>query len=144
MAQFTAPFLGMVPERKMTNNELIRAIRQNIAEEQGATFLYNAIADATDNEAAKAVLNDVANDERVHAAQFGRLLQMFTGDEGEFILKGNNETDRLTAGVRNSFNTSPKFNPLDPLGLLEPARRDIERLLAPVQRMMIGSNAGGK
>ena len=76
----------------------------------------------------KPVLNDIANDERVHAAQFGRLLQMFTGDQGQFIMQGNAETDRLTEGLRNGFTTSPNFNPLDPLGLLEPVKRDLQRL----------------
>ena len=49
MPEFVNPFSGKVPERKLTLEELIRAIRLNIAAEQEAVHLYMAHADATDH-----------------------------------------------------------------------------------------------
>jgi len=51
MPEFLNPFSGVVP-RKMTKQELIRAIRLNLSAEQEAIHLYLAHADATDDELA--------------------------------------------------------------------------------------------
>ena len=56
MPEFVNPFSGMVPARKMTDAELIRALRLNLAAEEEAVHVYQAHADATDNELAKKVL----------------------------------------------------------------------------------------
>ena len=58
----------------MTLSELIRAMRINLSAEEDATSLYMAHADATDNELAKKVLIDIANEERVHVGEFQRLI----------------------------------------------------------------------
>ncbi len=134
MAQFIQPFPGMVPDRKMTNGELIRAIRMNVAAELEAIHLYTAHADATDNAVAKKILLDIADEEKVHAGEFQRLIQMFTGNEGKFTLQGANEVDEKTEGVRGPLNTSPDFNPLDPLGILQPVVKDMKRILSAVRR----------
>lgn len=73
MPEFMNPFIGKTPDRKLTNEELIRAIRLNIAAEQKAIHLYMAHADATDHPLAKRVLIDVANEEREHVGEFMRL-----------------------------------------------------------------------
>jgi len=44
MPEFVNPFSGMAPDRKMTNAELIRALRLNIAAEEEAIHLYEAHA----------------------------------------------------------------------------------------------------
>jgi uncharacterized protein len=56
-----------------------------------------AHADATDNPVAKAVLIDIANEERVHAGEFARLLALLTGDEDDFLKKGSAEVDAVVA-----------------------------------------------
>ena len=76
MPEFVKPFAGMVPDRKMTHSELIRAIRLNLAAEEEATHLYESHADATDNELARKVLHDIADEERVHAGEFQRLVDL--------------------------------------------------------------------
>ena len=53
MPDFPNPFSGNVPEGKMNFNELIRAIRLDIAGELEAIHLYTAHAEATDNELVK-------------------------------------------------------------------------------------------
>jgi len=94
MPDFANPFSGNV-ERKMTFNELIRAIRLNLAAEQEATNQYLAHADATDNELAKAVLVDIANEERVHAGEFQRLLNILLDDEEHLLEDGADEVDEI-------------------------------------------------
>jgi len=97
MPEFINPFSGTVPDRKLTLGELIRAIRLNIAAEQEAVHLYMAHADATDHPLAKEVLTDIANEERVHAGEFQRLLEILTGDEGELMAEGREEVDEMVA-----------------------------------------------
>ncbi len=97
MPDFPNPFSGMVPDRKLTKGELIRAIRLNLAAEEEAVQLYMAHADATDNPLAKEVLIDIANEERVHAGEFARLLHILTGDEEQYMQEGAEEVDELAA-----------------------------------------------
>lgn len=101
MPGFTDPFGGNVPERKLTKEELIRAIRLNIAAEHEAIFLYMAHAEATDHPLAKEVLIDVANEEREHLGEFEYLLQVLTGDEESFKETGRKEVEEI-AGELNS------------------------------------------
>ncbi|MBN1979540.1 MAG: Rubrerythrin [Anaerolineae bacterium] len=97
MPEFVNPFSGVVPDRKLTREELVRAIRLNIAAEHEAIHLYMAHADATDHPLAKRVLTDVANEEREHAGEFMRLLEILTGDEDEWLAHGREEVDELAA-----------------------------------------------
>ncbi len=97
MPEFVNPFSGKVPERKLTLEELIRAIRLNIAAEHEAVHLYMAHADATDHPLAKKVLMDIANEERVHIGEFERLLEILTGDEAKWRAEGREEVDGMAA-----------------------------------------------
>ena len=97
MPEFVNPFSGKVPDRKLTLEELIRAIRLNIAAEHEAVHLYMAHADATDHPLAKEVLIDIANEERVHAGEFQRLLEILTGDEDKWMAEGREEVDEMVA-----------------------------------------------
>jgi rubrerythrin len=99
MPEFVNPFSGKIPERKLTQEELVRAIRLDLAAEHEAVHAYLAHADATDNPVAKAVLADIANEERVHAGEFARLLAILTGDEDEFLKKGAAEVDAVAMQI---------------------------------------------
>lgn len=100
MPEFTNPFIGKVPDRKLTSEELIRAIRLNLAAEHEAVHIYMAHADATDNPLAKKVLIDIANEERVHAGEFARLIAILTGDEDSFLAEGAQEVDQMAAELQ--------------------------------------------
>ena len=102
MPEFTNPFSGTIPARKLTDEELIRALRLNIAAEHEAIHLYMAHAEATDHPLVKKVLIDIANEERVHIGEFERLLQILTGDEDEWIAEGRAEVDELSAELADS------------------------------------------
>ena len=98
MPDFFNPFSGTVPDRKLTHEELLRALRLDIAGELEAIHGYMAHADATDNALAKAVLTDIANEERVHAGELIRLLGILTdGEEDGFLRQGTLEVDTLAA-----------------------------------------------
>lgn len=97
MPEFVNPFSGAVPDRKLTKQELIRAIRLNIAAEHEAIHLYMAHADATDHPLAKEVLVDIANEEREHVGEFNRLLEILTGDEAQWLAEGREEVDEMAA-----------------------------------------------
>ena len=99
MPEFVNPFSGKVPDRKLTEEELVRAIRLNLAAEEEAVHLYMAHADATDHPLAKKVLIDIANEERTHAGEFSRLLQILTGDEDKWLADGATEVDEMAAGT---------------------------------------------
>jgi rubrerythrin len=98
MPEFVNPFTGVVPPRKMTDSELLRALRLNLAAEQEAIHEYMAHADATDNALAKKVLIDIADEERVHAGEFQRLINILAKDEEALLAKGAQEVDELAAG----------------------------------------------
>jgi len=93
--EFVNPFTGMTPDRKMTDSELLRALRLNLAAEEEAVHLYESHADATDNKLAKAVLHDIANEERVHAGEFQRLICILAPDEDKLLAEGAEEVDEL-------------------------------------------------
>jgi rubrerythrin len=95
--EFLNPFSGKVPDRKLTLEELVRAIRLNLAAEHEAVHLYMSHADATDHPLAKEVLIDIANEERVHAGEFSRLIQILTGDEDKWLEEGAGEVDEMAA-----------------------------------------------
>ncbi len=99
MPEFIDPFSGVVPDRKLTTEELIRAIRLNVAAEHEAIHLYMAHADATDHPLAKQVLIDVANEEREHVGAFMRLLEILTGDEDEWVAEGREEVEEMAANL---------------------------------------------
>ena len=99
MAQFIDPFVSVTPDRRLTKRELARCLRQSLASEHEAVHLYEALADAADDPVAKAVLQDIANEERVHAGEFQRLLCRMLDDEDGYLTEGATEVDELAAAV---------------------------------------------
>jgi len=97
VAAFLNPFPGVVPDRKLTATELTRGIRLALAAEEEAVHLYEALADATENESARLVFKDIADEERVHAGEFQRLLNILLTDEESLLNEGADEVDQLLA-----------------------------------------------
>ena len=108
MPEFLNPFSGKVPDRNLTIDELIRAIRLDLAAEHEAVHLYLAHAQATDHPLAKKVLIDIANEERVHAGEFNRLISILTGDEDELLAQGAKEVDEMAANMIPPAETVPE------------------------------------
>ena len=95
MPDFGNPFEGLKKDRKLTHEELVRAIRFLIAAEYEAIQLYMQLAESTDNELAIAVLKDIADEERVHAGEFLKLLMTIEPKEEEFYQKGYKEVEEI-------------------------------------------------
>ncbi len=93
MPEFGNPFSGLKNDRTLTHEELIRAIRFMIAGEYEAIQLYMQLAESTDNKLAQEVLKDIADEERVHAGEFLRLLKEFAPDEEKFYREGAKEVE---------------------------------------------------
>jgi rubrerythrin len=93
MPDFGNPFSGLAKDRKLTEEELIRAIRFMIAAEYEAIQLYMQLAESTDNKLAIEVLKDIANEERVHAGEFLRLLKELAPDEEKYYSEGTEEVE---------------------------------------------------
>ncbi|AEF17775.1 MULTISPECIES: ferritin family protein [Thermoanaerobacterium] len=95
MPDFGIPFAGLANKNKITHEELIRAIRFMVAAEYEAIQLYMQLAESTDNKLAKDVLVDIANEERVHAGEFLRLLKELSPDEEKLYEEGAKEVEEM-------------------------------------------------
>jgi len=93
MPEFGNPFSGLAKDKKLTKPELIRSIRFMVAAEYEAIQLYMQLAESTDNKLAREVLKDIADEERVHAGEFLRLLKELSPDEQKFYDKGAKEVE---------------------------------------------------
>jgi rubrerythrin len=93
MPGFGSPFSGLANDRKLTDEELVRAIRFMVASEYEATQMYTQLAESTDNKLAAEVLKDIADEERVHAGEFLRLLHELAPDEEKFYAQGAKEVE---------------------------------------------------
>ena len=91
MPEFRNPFSGLAKDKKVTKEELICAIRFMIAAEYEAIQLYMQLAESTDSKLAQEVLKDIADEERVHAGEFLRLLKELAPDEQKYYDEGAEE-----------------------------------------------------
>ena len=93
MPEFGSPFSGLALDRQVSDSELVRAIRFMIAAEYEAIQLYIQLAESTDNKLAQKVLRDIADEEKVHAGEFMKLLYVLAPDEEEFYKEGFEEVE---------------------------------------------------
>ena len=95
MPDFGSPFSGLANNRKLNEEELIRAIRFMVAAEYEATQLYTQLAESTNNKLAVRVLKDIADEELVHAGEFLRLLHELAPAEEQLYAKGAKEVEEM-------------------------------------------------
>ncbi len=88
------PFLGVVA-KKMSTEELARAIMQDIAAELDAVFLYQAHIDATDDERARNILAHIRDEEKQHAAEFLSLLKLLDPGMEENMRVGSADAEKM-------------------------------------------------
>lgn len=101
MPMFGSPFSGNANDRMLTDAELIRAIRFMVASEYEATQMYTQLAESTENVLAAKVLRDIADEERVHAGEFLRLLHELAPDEEKLYAKGEKEVEDEIKKMKN-------------------------------------------
>lgn len=105
MPEFGSPFAGLSIDRKLTHEELVKAVRFLVAAEYEAIQMYMQLAESTDNKLAAKVIEDIANEERVHAGEFLRLLHELAPDEKKFYMEGEKEVEELIMTIKKE---SPK------------------------------------
>jgi len=101
MPEFGNPFSGLAKECKLTDAELIRSIRFMVSAEYEAVQLYMQLAESTDNQLAADVLRDIADEERVHAGEFLRLLHELAPDEKKLYDEGAEEVQEMIDKFEN-------------------------------------------
>jgi rubrerythrin len=94
MPVFGSPFSGLASDRKLADEELVRAIRFMVAAEYQATQFCRQLAESTDNELAVEVLQDIADKERVHIGEFLRLVRELAPDENKLYADGADDVER--------------------------------------------------
>ena len=100
MPDFGNSFSGLANDRKLTEQELIRAIRFAVSAEYEAIQLYMQLAESTDNKLAIAVLKDVSDEEIVHVGEFLRLLKELAPDEAKLYIDGAREVEEQIAASK--------------------------------------------
>ena len=95
MPEFGSPFSGMKADRKLSKAELIRAIRFMVSAEYEAVQLYMQLAESIDDELAREVLVDIADEELVHVGEFLRVLEHLAPDEKKFYKEGQEEVEQI-------------------------------------------------
>ncbi|MEF9876287.1 MAG: demethoxyubiquinone hydroxylase family protein [Gordonibacter sp.] len=108
MPSFANPFAGNV-DRKMSNAELMQALRLDIAGELEAIYLYESHYLATDDPAAKAVLADIRDEEKAHMGELITLMRHLDPKETEFFLDGEGEVHEMLEdlGIKTDGEIAP-------------------------------------
>jgi len=81
------PFVANVP-RQLSKDELMQALRVDIAGELEAIIGYEAHAMSTDDTRVKKVLMHIADEERQHVGELQQLLFMLNPNEQQMVEQG--------------------------------------------------------
>ena len=95
MTSFGNPDEVLSIGRKLTAEELKRALRLSIADEYEAVHVYTLIAEAVEDEKFRAVIMDIVREEQVHASQFWDLLARIDPSESEAYERAVKENKEL-------------------------------------------------
>lgn len=98
MPNFANPFQGNT-DRKMSREELIQAIRLDIAGELEAIYVYDAHVHATDELVAQKVIADIRDEEKIHVGELLALLQVLDPKEKRPLADGKAEVNELLSGI---------------------------------------------
>ncbi len=114
MPAFPNPFQGK-NEHKLTKEELIQAVRLDIAGELEAIYLYDAHVRATDNEVAKKIIADIRDEEKAHVGELMTLLKLLDPVEAELFASGEAEGHEMLSelGITASAE-NPSDSPSEP------------------------------
>lgn len=90
MPAFPYPFNGNI-ERKITKDELVQALLQDLGGELEAIFTYQAHYLATDDKLAKKVLSSIRNEEIAHVGELISLIEHLAPGSVEHFVDGRQE-----------------------------------------------------
>ncbi len=100
MPEFASPFSVKKSDRKLSKEELIRGIRFSVAAEYESIQLYEELAESIDNEEAKRLLLEIAEDEKVHAGNFLYLIKLLSPEEESSYKEGFSEAKDVISGKK--------------------------------------------
>jgi rubrerythrin len=106
MAGFGNPFGANIP-RKMTKDELIQAVRLNIAGELEAIYVYDAHVQATDDIVAKKIIADIRDEEKAHVGELFTLLKYLDPKEAQFFSEGEDEVREMLEELNINIGPAP-------------------------------------
>ena len=93
MPNFASALTEPLNGRKLTDEELVRAVRFLVSAEYEAVQMYQQIVEATDNKLAIKVINSVIDEEKVHAGEFLKLLRELDPEEAKHYEEGEKEVE---------------------------------------------------
>lgn len=96
MALLGDPFVANVP-RQLSNDELLQALRVDIAGELEAIIGYEAHAMATNDSRVKKVLTHIADEERQHVGELQQLLFILNSNEEQMVEQGKQAVQQQQA-----------------------------------------------
>lgn len=96
MPSFANPFSGNL-DRKINKQELLQAIRLDIASELEAIYLYDAHANASDDPVVKKVLADIRDEEIEHCGELLSLMRYLDPRITSLLLEGEGEVRDMMA-----------------------------------------------
>jgi len=88
MVQFADPFVGDIPSNKMSNEELLQALREDIAGELEAIVGYEAHYHATDDQRVKQILASIRDEEIQHTEMLKKAVEMLDPNSAKLHQKG--------------------------------------------------------
>ena len=94
MAELSNPFTGNIP-RKISKEELVQALRTDIAGELEAIISYDAHVMACEDDRVKTVLGSIRDEERAHIGELQSLLKILDPQESKYLDQGAKEVTEL-------------------------------------------------
>lgn len=98
MPAFANPFSGNI-DRKISNAELLQALRVDIAGELEAIYLYDAHVHATDDPLVKKVLADIRDEEKEHVGELMTLMRYLEPEIDALLEEGEGEVREMMADL---------------------------------------------
>ncbi len=92
MPEFAEITSVYTPAKKLTNVEMLRAIKFAIASEFEAIQLYQQIMESTDSVEVKNVISEITDDEKHHAGGLYKLLDILCPEDEKEYQYGVQET----------------------------------------------------
>lgn len=104
---FSDPFAGLTPERKLTREEILRALRVDVAAELDAINLYQAHIDSIDDPEVTRLIAHIRDEEKEHVAEFMAMINaldptqksMFAAEQTAEIEQGHTEVVAMDQAV---------------------------------------------
>lgn len=94
-------------DKPLDQRETARAVRLAISAEQDAVHLYELIADSCENADVKELLQDIADEEKVHAGELQQLLSILDLKDEKLLEEGREEAEDVL-GENHSEKADPQ------------------------------------